>query len=76
MKISHRKVELIMARGHMTATGICLAAQVSRPWWSATMGGVKQGADTRPLTAQRVAEILGVDVEDILAEGEVVKQTV
>lgn len=68
MKISYHKVELVMARGRMRATDICQAAGVSRPWWSETMGTVKRGAETRPATARKIADILGVDVTDILMD--------
>jgi hypothetical protein len=32
------------------------------------MGTVKRGAETRPATARKIADILGVDVTDILMD--------
>jgi DNA-binding Xre family transcriptional regulator len=65
MLLSHRKIESVMADRGFSATALCRASGVSKPWWSGKLGVIKRGGNIRPLTAKRIADILGVKPSEI-----------
>ena len=62
MVVDKSKIEIILARRQMTATTLCKKAGFSRNRFYEIMRSKK----INPKTAGRVAEILGVDVTEII----------
>ena len=66
MKADRNKLELALARACMTPESLTAAAEMPRP----TMNNVITGRSVRPATLGRIARALGVEVSEIVKEGE------
>jgi len=64
MKADSKKLQISMARACMNADDLQKAADVPR----STLSNVLAGKNVRPGTVGRIANTLGVDVTEILAE--------
>ena len=66
MKGERIMLELALARACMTPESLTAAAEMPRP----TVNNVITGRSVRPATLGRIARALGVDVAEIVKEGE------
>lgn len=66
MKADRRKLELAMARACMNTDGLVTVTNMPRP----TVNNVITGRSVRPATLGRIANALGVDPVELIAEVE------
>lgn len=64
MKLDRKKIDLVMARKKMSVSGLAEAYGVSRTRLNVILNSRK----VTPICAGRVADALGVDVVDVLAD--------
>ena len=60
MKLNRDKFDLAMAKGKITYSQLVKAVSVG------SVNRARQGADIKPATAGKIADALGVDVEELL----------
>lgn len=67
MKISNKKIQLILANKKMTLKEVCEKANISEN----AFRSIRQGKSVpRPLTLGKIAEVLNVSVQDIIEDME------
>lgn len=66
MRISKDKLQLAMARACMDRMSLCKAANIPLT----SYGNISAGRGVRPVTAGKLARVLGCDVTEILLDEE------
>lgn len=67
MEVSKKKLDFAMARAKINMVALAKKAKVSH----ATVSRVRQGKSCRPEILGKIAEALGVDVSELLADEDV-----